>query len=187
MTEMLYVLLGLVLALLIVLARQRLAAFRAQSPDDYDGMGPVFDLRRHLNGPLVCEGLIYGPTGRVSSRFTADMLGTWDGAKGTLAETFRYDSGAVQERAWHLELNDGGGIIARAEDVIGRGRGRQSGPAVQLLYDIRLTEDAGGHVLNVVDWMYLVDDKTIINRSQFRKYGIKVAELVATIRPRDAT
>ncbi|TVR45575.1 MAG: DUF3833 family protein, partial [Rhodobacteraceae bacterium] len=32
------------------------------------------------------------------------------------------------------------------------------------------------------DWMYLVDDKTIVNRSQFRKFGIKVAELVATMR-----
>ncbi|NCO20457.1 MAG: DUF3833 domain-containing protein, partial [Rhodobacterales bacterium] len=103
------------------------------------------------------------------------------------AETFRYDSGAVQQRAWHLELDKNNRIIARADDVIGAGRGGQSGPAVQLCYDIRLPEEAGGHVLNVVDWMYIVDRKTIINRSQFRKYGIKVAELVATIRPRDMT
>jgi hypothetical protein len=185
MEAFLFVLVGLVLALLIVLVRQRFAAFQGQTPEDYDDLGPEFDLRKHLNGPLVCEGLIFGPTGRVTSRFTADMQGTWDGSTGTLAETFRYDSGAVQQRAWHLELTDKGRIIARADDVIGAGRGRQSGPTVQLQYDIRLTEDAGGHVLSVVDWMYLVDDKTIINRSQFRKFGIKVAELVATIRPKD--
>jgi hypothetical protein len=35
--------------------------------------------------------------------------------------------------------------------------------------------------------MYLVENGTIINRSQFRKYGIKVAELVATMRPLGAT
>jgi hypothetical protein len=31
--------------------------------------------------------------------------------------------------------------------------------------------------------MYLMQNGTIINRSQFRKFGIKVAELVATMRP----
>jgi len=38
-------------------------------------------------------------------------------------------------------------------------------------------------VLKTVDWMYLTPDGTIVNRSQFRKFGIKVAELVATLRP----
>ena len=41
----------------------------------------------------------------------------------------------------------------------------------------------GSHVLKTVDWMYLTPDGTIVNRSQFRKFGIKVAELVATLRP----
>jgi hypothetical protein len=31
--------------------------------------------------------------------------------------------------------------------------------------------------------MYLAPNGTIVNRSQFRKYGLKVAELVATLRP----
>jgi hypothetical protein len=36
--------------------------------------------------------------------------------------------------------------------------------------------------LDVTDWMYLMKNGTIMNRSQFRKFGITVAELVATIR-----
>ena len=43
-------------------------------------------------------------------------------------------------------------------------------------------DHAGGWVLDVTDWMYLMENGTIINRSQFRKFGIKVAELVATMR-----
>jgi len=34
----------------------------------------------------------------------------------------------------------------------------------------------------VTDWMYLTENGTVMNRSQFRKFGIKVAELVATMR-----
>ena len=49
-------------------------------------------------------------------------------------------------------------------------------------YRIKLDEEAGGHVLNVTDWMYLMENGTIMNRSQFTKFGITVAELVATMR-----
>ena len=71
----------------------------------------------------------------------------------------------------------------RADDIIGAGKGTQLGSGVRLEYRIKLPEHAGGHVLDVIDWMYLVDNGTIMNRSQFRKFGIKVAELVATMRP----
>ena len=59
----------------------------------------------------------------------------------------------------------------------------QKGYAVLLNYRIKLSEEAGGHVLDTTDWMYLMQNGSIMNRSQFRKFGIKVAELVATMRP----
>lgn len=176
---------ALVLALSAILLRARFWTFRAQVPGDYAQMSPAFDLRQHLNGPMTCEGVIYGPTGRVTSRFAADMVGHWDGNRGTLAESFHYDSGAIQQREWRLAIGNDGAIRAEADDVVGVGEGRMDGAAVQLKYRIRLPEDAGGHELDAIDWMYLVDDKTIINRSQFRKFGILVAELVATMRHKE--
>ncbi len=183
MTEIAFLFAGVLLTTLLFALQARTFGFQAQSPSDYAGKGPQFDLRRHLNGPILCEGVIYGPTGRVSSRFIADMEGKWNGQTGTLSERFRYDNGSVQDRAWTLRLGNDGVIHATAPDVVGQGTGRAEGPAVQLRYRIRLDKDAGGHVLDVVDWMYLMDNGTIMNRSQFRKFGIKVAELVATMRP----
>lgn len=186
MTPILSALIGALIVIALMALRNRYASFAAQTPSDYAGKGPDFDLRRHLSGPLTCEGVIFGPTGRVTSRFVADMQGTWDGTTGTLAEVFRYDSGTVQHRAWTLALGPEGRIIATAADVEGQGTGRVEGSGVLLQYRIRLTPEAGGHVLDVTDWMYLLDNGAIINRSQFRKFGIKVAELVATIRPVEA-
>lgn len=186
MTPILSALVGALIVIALIALRTRYASFAAQSPADYAGKGPSFDLRRHLSGPLTCEGVIFGPTGRVTSRFVADMTGTWDGTTGTLAEVFRYDSGTVQHRAWTLALEPCGKIIATAPDVEGQGQGRVEGPGVLLRYRIRLTPEAGGHVLDVTDWMYLLDNGAIMNRSQFRKFGIKVAELVATIRPAES-
>jgi hypothetical protein len=182
-TPILSALLGALVVLTLMALRSRYASFVAQSPADYASQGPAFDLRRHLSGPLACEGVIFGPTGRVTSRFVADMDGSWNGSTGTLAEVFRYDSGTVQHRAWTLALAPDGTIAATAPDVVGQGQGHAEGSGVVLRYRIRLTPEAGGHVLDVTDWMYLLENGTIINRSQFRKFGIKVAELVATMRP----
>ena len=183
MTPLLSALAGALVVLALIALRNRYASFAAQAPSDYTGKGPAFDLRQHLSGPLTCEGVIFGPTGRVTSRFVADMDGSWNGTTGTLSEVFRYDSGTIQQRAWTLALGPGGKIIATAPDVVGQGTGHVEGSGVVLRYRIRLTPEAGGHVLDVTDWMYLLENGTIMNRSQFRKFGVKVAELVATMRP----
>ena len=173
---------GLCVIALQWLVRNRLS-FGAQRPEDYENTGTDFDIRQHLNGPLACDGVIYGPTGRVSSRFTAEFDAEWDGDECVMRERFLYDSGNTQLRAWHLSLKTGGQIDARADDVVGTGQGSQKGSAVHLRYSIKLPEEGGGHVLDVVDWMFFGPGGTIVNRSQFRKFGIKVAELVATVRP----
>lgn len=180
MSPLLSVVLLLVLLIVVV---PRFAGFRAQRPQDYAGKGPVIDPRQHLSGPILCEGVIYGPMGRVSTRFVAQMEGVWTGDTGVLTERFQYDSGTVQNREWRLTLGRDGALRAEAADVVGVGSGTVAGPTVQMRYRLRLPKGAGGHVLNVTDWMYLCDNGTIINRSQFTKCGVKVAELVATMRP----
>ncbi len=186
MDGLLFLLLGAAAVLALVWAKRTYADFLAQKPADFAKTGPEFELREHLKGPILCEGVIFGPTGRVSSRFVADMEASWDGNVGVMTERFRYDSGTTQDRAWRLTLGNDGSIKAEAEDVVGTGTGQQTGAGVQLRYKIRLPEESGGHVLDATDWMYVVENGTIINRSQFRKFGIKVGELVATMRPNPA-
>ena len=171
------------LAFVAVMVLARVTGFRSQRPSDYAALGPKFDPRVQLAGPILCGGVIYGPLGRVTSRFVADMHGTWAGDQCRLSEAFVYDSGVQQNRAWALTLQADGSLQAKAEDLVGTGIGHVAGNSVQMRYKIRLPQSAGGHVLNVVDWMYLMPNGTIMNRSQFRKFGIKVAELVATMRP----
>ncbi|MGV6848645.1 MAG: DUF3833 domain-containing protein [Marinibacterium sp.] len=187
MTELAFAALGAGLVLVLGFVRRRWLSFAAQTPGDYrrsGGPGEVdFDIRTHLNGPITCDGVIYGPSGRVTSRFVADMEARWSGETGVMREHFRYDDGTSHDRLWHLLLHPDGRVEATADDVPGGAQGRQTGPAFQMRYRIRLPEASGGHVLHAIDWMYLTPDGTIVNRSQFRKFGIQVAELVATMRP----
>lgn len=173
----------LLVLLAAVFARSHLLSFRAQSPADYASTGPEFSLKRHLNGEILSEGLIYGPNGKMSNSFVATMVGEWSGNTGTLAENFTYSNGKKMARKWYLTLGTGNTFTAKADDIIGEGHGTISGATVKLTYRIILPEEAGGHALDVTDWMYLTENGTIMNRSEMRKFGIKVAELVATMRP----
>ncbi|SEK78300.1 DUF3833 family protein [Roseovarius nanhaiticus] len=177
---------GLAIGLAAAVARVRLAGFVAQRPEDYAGTEPLLDLRTHLSGRIACHGVIYGPLGRVASRFDGQFEGTWTEDRGTLAEHFVYDSGNTQDREWRLALGANGQLTGEADDIVGQAKGQLSGASLMLRYRIRLPAEAGGHVLSVTDWMYALPGGTIVNRSQFRKYGIKVAELVATMRRMDA-
>ena len=186
MTPLLWVLLGIGGALALVWLVSRGLGFGSQRPDHYAQSEPYFAVKDVLSGELLCDGVIYGPLGRVVSRFAADFDVRWDGNRGRMIEHFRYDSGNTQDREWWLELGDDGALKADASDLVDTGHGRQSGATLLMRYRIRLPDAAGGHVLNVTDWMYLTPDGVIVNRSQFRKFGIKVAELIATIRKREA-
>ena len=162
----------------------RFTGFHTQTPEQYAESKPQFDLMRHLSGPLVSEGVLYGPRGHLVTRFVADMKGAWRNREGTLSEWFTYtETGRKQKREWNLILGEGGEFTATAADIVGTAKGMVSGATVLINYRLKLDEDAGGHVLDVTDWMYLMENGSIMNKSEMRKFGIKVAELIATIRP----
>ena len=164
-------------------ARSYFFSFRAQSPSDYAQTGPQFVLKTHLSGDMLSEGLIYGPNGRVTNSFVAKMVGEWQGNTGTLTEEFTYSNGKTQSRKWFLTLGPDNTFTATAEDIVGEARGVVSGSTVKMEYQIILPEASGGHSLNVTDWLYLTENGVIMNKSELRKFGLKVAELVATMRP----
>ncbi len=180
-----YFVLGAALVLCLIALRSRFAGFLGQRADDYADEYPQFDMRAHLNGQMVCDGVIFGPLGRMTSTFVADFDIVWEGNKCTMKEHFLYHDGSTQDREWRIELNGGGGFEAWADDVPGKARGEMSGPAVLFCYPIKLPAESGGYTLSAFDCMYLTKNGTVVNRSQFRKYGFKVAELVATMRKKE--
>lgn len=174
------------LILLILFAKSLFLSFRAQSPADYANTNPAFALKTHLSGPILSEGLIYGPTGKMTNSFVAKMVGEWDGDTGTLSEEFTYSNGTKQSRKWFLKLGQDNTFTATAKDIVGEAHGTVSGSTIKIEYEIILPQDAGGYTLSVTDWLYLTENGVIMNKSELRKFGIKVAELIATMRPEDA-
>lgn len=156
-----------------------IAACSSATTKDYAANSPTLDLRDYLNGPLVAKGILFDYSGKVDLAFHVDITGTWNGNKGTLEEHFRYSDGRTEARTWHIAFTDDHHFTATAADVIGTAQGSQHGNSVNMRYTLNATRPNGERItLSMDDWMYLLDDKTLINRTAMRKYGIKVGELV---------
>lgn len=156
-----------------------MAACSGPTPKDYAANTPTLDLRDYLKGPLVAKGVLFDYTGKVDLAFHVDIAGSWNGNKGTLEEHFRYSDGRTEARTWHIAFTDDHHFTATAADVVGTAQGSQYGNSVNMRYTLNATRPGGERILlSMDDWMYLLDDKTLINRTTMRKYGIKVGELV---------
>lgn len=183
MTNIALVILGAALAFGAMKLWDAVWSFRAQSLSDYASDAPARNLADVLGGRFEAHGLIFDYTGRAKSRFYAEIEGAFDSEGGTLTERFEYASGVTDHRQWTIRFDpDGKRFTATAPDVIGDGVGELNGDAIRMTYRLKLPERAGGHVLDVVDWLYVMEDGTIVNRSDMRKFGVKAAELVAVFR-----
>ena len=116
---MTFLLIAALAVLALIAVKTRLLSFRAQSPSDYAGTGPDFSLKDNLNGEILSEGLIYGPTGKMSNSFVARMIGEWTGNSGTLTEYFTYSNGKQMTRKWYLTMGTGNSFTATADDIVG--------------------------------------------------------------------
>jgi len=181
-TELIWVFYITILILLISFIKINLFSFKNQKISQFKSDSKIFDIRKVLEGNMVAEGMVYGISGRLSSTFTAQFLGNWANNEGSFIENFQFSTGKNQIRKWNLIIDSNGKIIGTADDIIGKAVGQQYGSAVMLSYKLKLSEDLGGHVIKVIDWMHLLENDTIFNRSEFRKFGFKVGELVATFR-----
>jgi len=150
--------------------------------EDYADRKPAIDIRHYLNGNVEAWGVLLDRSGVVTEQFHVVMKGTWKGNDGTLEEKFTFSSGKKDERVWTVHFTDDHHFTASAHDVIGTATGKQYGNAVNMNYILRVPVDGTTYDLSMDDWMYLMTDDTLINRTEMRKFGFKVGELVLTFK-----
>lgn len=144
----------------------------------YKNNNPKLDIKKYLNGNLEAVGILKNRSGEVTRYFSVKMSANWSGNVGTLKEEFIFDDGEKQSRTWTFNFTDEENFTSKAEDVIGTGKGRQLGNTLMMKYVLRIPYNKSTIDLNMEDWIYMVDDKTLINTTIMRKFGFKVGELV---------
>jgi hypothetical protein len=148
---------------------------------DYAKEEPRLDLRRFFDGPLTAKGMFTDRSGRVVKRFSVRMDARWDGDAGILDEHFQYSDGSTQRRVWRLRDLGAGRFSGTADDVVGQAEGAGAGNALRWNYTLALPVD--GRTWNVAldDWMFLIDERTLLNRSAMSKFGLHLGDVTLVI------
>ena len=152
------------------------------TPADYAAETPVLDLKTYFNGDLVAHGLFTDRSGKVVRRFVVQMTGTWNGNQGVLDERFTYSDGKTERRVWRLTDEGGGRWSGRADDVVGTATGVAAGNALNWRYTLRLPVDGSVYEVQFDDWMYLMDERVMLNKAVMSKFGIFLGEVTLAFR-----
>ena len=160
-----------------------LAGCTTLAPREYARETPKLDLATYFNGKVDGWGMVQDRSGKVLRRMVVEMECTWNGSEGVLDESFRWSDGKTEKRVWKIR-KDGDRYVGTAGDVVGEAQGEAAGNALQWRYVLRLPDDAGGYEMNMDDWMWMIDDKTLTNRTTMSKFGVTFAEITIFFRKR---
>jgi hypothetical protein len=147
------------------------------SVNDYASEKPVLDLRQYFNGVVDAWGIFTDRSGKVVKRFTVVMHCHWNGDQGVLDEDFVYSDGSKQKRIWRLQHLGNGRYSGQADDVIGVADGETRGNAFNWRYTLALPVGSQVWQVQFDDWMYLLDDKVMLNKAAMSKFGIFLGEV----------
>lgn len=157
-----------------------LAGCASQGVEQYQAEQPALDLKTYLNGTLDAWGMFQGRAGEVQKRFHVVIDAQWTGDVGTLDESFKWSDGTTSKRVWTLTRQPDGRFIGKADDVVGEAIGEVSGNALRWRYVLALPVDGKTYHVDFDDWMFLMDDKVMLNRSYMSKWGFNLGEISLT-------
>lgn len=145
---------------------------------DYAQECPLLELDRYFTGRVLAHGVFQKRNGAVARRFTVVMDCHWEGNQGVLDEAFTYSDGSTERRIWRLTKHADGRYTGRADDVVGEAQGQTSGNAFRWNYTLRLPVDGKEYEVQFDDWMFLVDDRVLLNRATMSKFGVTLGEVL---------
>ncbi|WP_295999614.1 DUF3833 domain-containing protein [Rugamonas sp.] len=154
------------------------------APEFYAQQTPALDIEHYFNGTLDAHGMFQDRGGKVAKRFTVLMHGHWQGGTGTLDEDFRYADGSRQHRVWTLRKTAPGHYTGTAPDVVGEASVVVAGNAMRLSYVLMVPSDGKTYNLDFDDWLYLIDDRVMLNRAAMSKFGFSLGSLTVAFNRR---
>ncbi|MDD1001361.1 DUF3833 domain-containing protein [Pseudomonas neuropathica] len=152
----------------------------------YAEQQPALDLQRFFSQPVKAWGMFQKRNGEVAKRFEVNIVSRREGNNLILDERFLYSDGTRQRRVWTLTPEGQGRWSGRAADVVGVAEGQVAGNTLHWRYRLNLPVDDSTYEMSMDDWMYLMDEDTLINRTSMSKFGVEVGQVTLFFRRQGA-
>lgn len=137
-----------------------------------------FNLEDYFEGEVVATGQFQDVFGTVRRRFDVTIDGTWDGETLRLVEDFVYEDGSTEQRIWTLQKTGPQSWEGTAPGVLGVATGQEDGDTFNWFYTIDLPVPDGTLRVSFDDWMWLFDERRVLNRAYMKKFGVDIGEVI---------
>jgi hypothetical protein len=151
---------------------------------NYSAEKPTLKLEEYMNGTFDAYGVFLARNGEVKKRFHVLIIATWKDKVGVLDESFTYSDGTTSKRIWTVTKTSDNTYIGTASDVVGEAKGEIAGNALRWKYILALDVDGSTYHVDFDDWMFLMDDKVMLNKSVMSKWGFYLGEVVLSFKKR---
>lgn len=168
------------LVLLIILS-----GCAGQKIEQYQKAKPALDLRTYFTGQIDGWGMFQKDSGEVQKRFVVSIKAIQKNGEITLDEQFVWDDGSRTQRIWQLVQQSDGSWKGRAGDVVGHAVGKVSGNALHWTYTLKLPVGDKTYDVHFDDWMYLIDENVMLNRSVMSKWGVTLGSVTLSLHKRE--
>ena len=148
----------------------------------YADQQPALNLEHFFSQPVKAWGMFQKRSGEVVKRFEVNIVSRREGNNLILDERFQYSDGTRQRRVWTLTPEGQGRWSGRADDVVGVAQGQVAGNTLHWRYRLNLPVDGSTYEMSMDDWMFLMDEDTLINRTTMSKFGVEVGQVTLFFR-----
>ena len=146
----------------------------------FSNMKPEFSLEDYFSGKTEAWGLFHDRFGNLKRTFEVDINGTLKSDLLVLDEKFLYDDGEKEQRIWKIKLLGEKQYSGTADDVVGEALGKASGNALNWTYKLNLKIKDSTIMVDFDDWMFLQDNKVLMNRAEVKKWGVTLGIVTIT-------
>jgi len=144
----------------------------------YAGHEPTLDLVAYFSGKTTGWGVVQDRKGTLIRQFVVSIDGTVneDGAL-VLDEQFVWSDGEESTRVWTIRKEGDGHFSGTAGDVAGTAVGTYAGNVVNWRYHLNIEAYGSTWKVHLDDWMFLNEDRVLINRAKMSKFGIHLGDI----------
>jgi len=153
-----------------------------QNIQAYQNTTPTLDMHEFFSGQIDGWGMFQGRNGEVKKRFYVDIDATHEGDDVIiLDEKFSWADGTKSQRIWRLTEHTDGSWKGVAGDVIGEATGKVVGNTLHWNYLLELPVEDKTYKVTFDDWMYLINEDVMLNRSVMKKFGVELGSVTLSM------
>jgi hypothetical protein len=148
------------------------------------GGEPLFDPLTFFTGHVRSWGVMEDRSGAPTGWIVTDCQGQPDGANRLhMTQHLTFQAGPAQDRTWTMSRIDTRHFEATANDMVGSATGDVDGRTFHWRWVLAPAPGERAIAVTMEQWMYRLDDGSVMIRSTVSKLGVILSEVSEVFRP----